>query len=532
MATFGEAKMLRTKPRTHLRDKTRGRSTIATIVTKSMTSPTSYRNVQNGSDVRGVALGDPEAVTLTPSMVRNIARAFAVTLGKDSGAVSVGVGRDSRVTGQALGKEALQGIVEAGDNCSAIDLGIATTPAMFMSTITPGFRYSGSIMLTASHLPYDRNGMKFFTESGGLGKSDIARILDLAEEYDGAELPQLSHSQVERISEAIFIPTYAKTLRDTIVAEVGEGETPLAGLKIIVDAGNGAGGFFADQVLAPLGADVSGSQFLDPDGMFPNHVPNPEDAEAMESVTAAVLREGADLGVIFDTDVDRSGIVDSKGTVFNKNRLIAAMAAITLRGCPGGTIVTDSVTSDALTTFIDSRGGNHLRYKRGYKNVIEKGKEIENCPLMIETSGHGAMAENHYLDDGAYMAVKMIIEAARRDGDLAGLVEGFQEPLEAREYRVKYSKDAPSGYSEEIIRAFEEFCDSERSPGDWKSASDNFEGWRVSVLDGEGWVLMRRSLHDPLLVINAETNVKGGVSKAMGVMRTFLEPYTYLDKLD
>lgn len=132
-------------------------------------------------------------------------------------------------------------------------------------------------------------------------------------------------------------------------------EHPLKGFHIVVDAGNGAGGFYATDVLAPLGADISGSQFLEPDGMFPNHIPNPENAAAMESVCRATVRAKADLGVIFDTDVDRGGAVDSKGDELNRNRLVAIASAIALEGNEGGTIVTDSITSSGLKEYIEKR---------------------------------------------------------------------------------------------------------------------------------------------------------------------------------
>ena len=122
-------------------------------------------------------------------------------------------------------------------------------------------------------------------------------------------------------------------------------------MRIVVDAGNGAGGFFA-ALLASLGADTTGSQFLDPNGLFPNHAPNPEDADAMAALSAAVVRSGADLGLIFDTDCDRGAVVGPDGQEINRNRLIAALAAIVLKECPGGTIVTDSVTSTGLAEFI------------------------------------------------------------------------------------------------------------------------------------------------------------------------------------
>lgn len=160
---------------------------------------------------------------------------------------------------------------------------------------------------------------------------------------------------------------YAKGLCEKIKKEVNaeDYEHPLKGFHIVVDAGNGAGGFYADKVLAALGADTSGSRYLDPDGMFPNHVPNPEDAAAMASICEAVKKNSADLGVIFDTDVDRGGAVDSKGNEINRNRLVAVAAAIALEGNDGGTVVTDSITSSGLKEFIEKNlGGKHYRYRR------------------------------------------------------------------------------------------------------------------------------------------------------------------------
>ena len=195
-------------------------------------------------------------------------------------------------------------------------------------------------------------------------------------------------------------------------------ETPLKGLKIILDAGNGAGGFYADKVLKPLGADTKGSQFLEPDGTFPNHIPNPENKEAMASICDAVIKNKADFGIIFDTDVDRGAAVDSEGHELNRNRLIALISSIVLKENPGSTIVTDSITSDGLTEFIEGElKGIHHRFKRGYKNVINESIRLNNegqeSHLAIETSGHGAIKENYFLDDGAYLITKLLIELAK-----------------------------------------------------------------------------------------------------------------------
>ena len=137
----------------------------------------------------------------------------------------------------------------------------------------------------------------------------------------------------------------------------------------------------------------------------------------MASICQAVKAAGADLGVIFDTDVDRGAAVDSQGEEINRNRLVALASAIALEGNPGGTIVTDSITSDGLKEYIEKTlGGKHHRFKRGYKNVINEALRLNgegvNCPLAIETSGHAAMRENHFLDDGAYLVTKILIKMA------------------------------------------------------------------------------------------------------------------------
>lgn len=148
-------------------------------------------------------------------------------------------------------------------------------------------------------------------------------------------------------------------------------ERPLVGFRIVVDAGNGAGGFYVDKVLRPLGADTTGSRFLEPDGSFPNHT-EPWKRDRPGEHSEAVRETRLDLGIIFDTDVDRAGAVLEDGSELNRNRLIAMLSAILLREHPGTTVVTDSITSTGLSDFIAAKGGIHHRFKRGYRNVINE----------------------------------------------------------------------------------------------------------------------------------------------------------------
>ena len=460
-----------------------------------------------------------------------MARAFAVGLG--SGA-RVAVGRDPRRSGPELGAAVQAGLADGG--CAAVgDLGLATTPAVFMACATEGFAYDGGIMLTASHLPPERNGMKFFTPAGGLSKVDVAALLERAEGLLGAPAPGGEGAGVTPSSEP-FMAVYAEQLQAAIRAGLGEAgasERPLSGFKVAVNAGHGSGGFFARDVLAPLGADVSASVFLDPNGDFPAHPPNPEHPDAVARTVEAVVGGGCDLGIVFDTDVDRSAVVDSDGQVLNRNRLIAAMAAVVLRENPGSTVVTDSVTSAGLPKFIASLGGRHLRYRRGYKNVIEKGVELnaagEECHLMIETSGHGALKENYFLDDGAYMAVKLLVEAVRSKicgaGGLGALIADLEEPREELEVRAGISAEDFVAVGSEAIATVAAWVSEEGGDLGWTPEDENHEGLRVRVAEAdglEGWFLVRQSLHDPVLVINFESSEAGGLTRTVPLLAEFL----------
>ncbi|XP_027189701.1 uncharacterized protein [Cicer arietinum] len=493
---------------------------------------TYFLRLQNGSDIRGVAVDgvEGEGVNLTEPVAEAIGAAFAAWLADKKQAdasrhLRVSIGHDSRISAKLLQNAISRGLAGAG--LEVVLYGLASTPAMFNSTLTKDEAFlcpvDGSIMITASHLPFNRNGFKFFTNAGGLGKADIKDILERAANiYNQFTAESLTNSERKdslSIKTVDYMSVYTSDLVKAVRKAAGNIEKPLEGFHIVVDAGNGAGGFFAAKVLEPLGAITSGSQFLEPDGLFPNHIPNPEDKTAMKAITKAVLDNKADLGIIFDTDVDRSAAVDSTGREFNRNRLIALMAAIVLEEHPGTTIVTDSVTSDGLTTFIEKKlGGKHHRFKRGYKNVIDEAVRLnsigEESHLAIETSGHGALKENNWLDDGAYLMVKILnkLASARASGVgggsnvLTGLIDGLQEPAFSAELRLKIDQnhsDLKGGsfreYGENVLKHLENSIGSDPN---LQKAPVNYEGVRVSGYGG--WFLLRLSLHDPVLPLNIE----------------------------
>lgn len=497
-----------------------------------------WRKLQNGSDIRGVALEGVagESVNLTQTEAMMIGYGFYTWLKqkKQSEApLKVTVGHDSRLSAEVLKKGVFAGIAAAGGQ--PVDCGLATTPSLFMSTIFEDVKADGAIMITASHLPFNRNGLKFFTCEGGLDKPDISAILAHCADAEEKNLLNYSEAVVESYDLISRYSSHLVTLIRGGINDSNNYEQPLKGFKVIVDAGNGAGGFFAAKVLQPLGADTAGSQFLEPDGMFPNHQPNPEDPAAMTAITEATKAAQADLGVIFDTDVDRSAVVLSDGSEINRNRLIAMMSAIVLAEQPGSTIVTDSVTSDGLAEFITALGGKHHRFKRGYKNVINESVRLNaegiESALAIETSGHGALKENYFLDDGAYMVVKILIEMARakKNGKaLADLVSSLEEPLESTEIRVKILYDDFKVIGERII---EDLRGHAAFFSGWMPVPDNHEGIRFKCLadNEDGWFLIRMSLHDPVIPINVESNVKGGTKEIAFKIYSILDNYDHLD---
>ena len=490
-----------------------------------------YSNLQNGSDIRGVALEGiaGQTVNLTEQVCRDIGRGFALWLCDKAGLknnLRVAVGRDSRLSGPNLSQWICQAMAEQG--LLVTDFGMASTPAMFMSTVTEGYQFDGSVMITASHLPFNRNGFKFFTAEGGLEKADIKEILTYAagDKVTGLEAGSICQGE--------FMDIYAKILADKIRAATGS-EHPLEGFRIVVDAGNGAGGFYVDKVLKPLGANTDGSRFLEPDGSFPNHIPNPENKEAMESITEAVKETNADLGIIFDTDVDRAGAVLADGSELNRNRIIAMLAAILLREHPGTTIVTDSITSTGLAKFIEEKGGIHHRFKRGYRNVINESIRLNNngqdSQLAIETSGHGALKENYFLDDGAYLVTKLLIELARgkeQGYTLESLIADLEEPSESVEFRMNILLYDFKEYGQKVIDDLNAYAQNQAG---WSLAPSNYEGVRVNLDEahGNGWFLLRLSLHDPLLPLNIESNNAGGAKIIASELASFISGYEKLD---
>lgn len=495
-----------------------------------------WKQFKSGSDIRGIASDSihNEKINLTNEAVEKISLAFAVWIANKTwieyNAMTIAIGNDPRLSSIRIKTAIINSLMSIG--VKIYDCSLTSTPAMLMAVSS--LTCTASLQITASHHPANRNGIKFFTKNGSLSSQNIDEILDIAQSGD---FPPISYN-VGNVKSINMMNYYCEKIKNLILEDttyVNKSSKPLKGLKIAVNAGNGAGGFFVRDILIPLGADTSGSIFLKPDGTFPNHVPNPENDIAIKALSKAVKNSNSDIGIIFDTDVDRVAIVDSSGNVINRDKLIALTSAIILEESPGTTIVTDSVTSDKLNEFINSLGGIQFRYKRGYKNIIDYAKKLNsvgtNCSLAIESSGHAALKENNFIDDGAYLAAKIIskyVKLKSQKISFTDLLKDFKEAKEYLEIRLTIHDTKAITLSRKVITQLKSYAPEIKA---CYVEPKNLEGVRLTFKARwqEGWCILRKSIHDPLLVLNIESYVNNGAISILNSLIPFLEKFEFLD---
>lgn len=491
----------------------------------------------NGSDLRGVATDGiiGEKTTMTVENVAAIGQGFIRWLNEQGRLHSrrIAIGMDCRITSPMFLETLEESITDMG--CDVLNCGLASTPAMMASTKMSELNVDAAIMITGSHLPFNRNGLKLFYNNANVTRDELSEIL-IHTALGGNE----RHHTPGNVHICNLIALYSKRLKDMIVdmapINTDNPTLPLQGMKIVVDAGNGAGAFFANRVLKPLGADISGSQFLTPDGRFPNHAPNPEDYEAMRAIVTAVGYAKADLGILFDADVDRVAIVDGEGRAISRNELVALASAMILEEHPKTAVVTDSITSTGLGHFITNiLGGTHVRFQRGYSNVIKEAKRLndngQECWLAVETSGHVALKENDFCDDGAYFATKLIIKLAhlkQENRPFYSLIEELPVPAESVEKRLNIQNNDFSRIAHDTLSGLRQFVTQIKG---WVEVNQNYEGLRVMCNndDERGWFLIRLSLHDPVLPLNIESDIEGGTSVIISKLKMYFRNIRHID---
>ena len=471
---------------------------------------------------------------LTDTICERIGYAFANMLAErlktTPDKLAIAVGRDDRPSGQRIQAALIRGITAADSD--VLDGGLCAAPALFMQlkrfapqaerTDTDSEQESktapqaapiapqGAVMVTAGYAPQGINGFKFMTPSGSLQEADIALLLRMA---SASEVPERLVSRVD------VLAGYRASLRRMAARLLADDALkPLLGLYIVVDAASTGGAFFA-ALMEDMGADV-------------------ERLGVGESLSQAVTRYGADMGFGFVQDSSRTALVDHSGRAVDGSRLIALIAAILLEKQPGATIVTDSVTSTGLSAFIAEWGGVHYRFKRGSRNVIDEAVRLNgegiNCPLAMETTGHAAFRENDFLDDGIYLALRVACEAldCKREGKTVfDPLADLSEAVESQTLRLRIlDEEDPAAASQEAV---EVILSNTLNNREWRMAPDSREGVRILFnLDGgvnNAWFQLRMSVHDPVMVLNAESDLPGGVKRVLSQLYALIRDTELLD---
>lgn len=469
-----------------------------------------YMKLKSGTDIRGCASpGEGRQPLLTRQAAEKIGYAFAHLLARRQGTtpdkLTIAVGHDTRESGSSLARAFIRGLTAA--DCDVTDCGLCPTPAMIWSAALG--HADGAAMVTAGHYPWYENGFKLSGRDGGFTGEEIEEILRAAE---------TASPVVRLVTPFDMASLYLEQLRAMVCRRLdSDVQCPLLGLHVVVDAGGGIGALFA-RFLEELGCEITGSRGLEHDPFSPADFRAFDDPRVLKEMARTVADNTADLGVILDADGDRAVFVDEKGRTLSGDRLIALISALLLRE-PGATIVTDSVTSSGLQRFITEWGGEHYRFKRGYQNVIREAVRLNqegiDCPLAMETSGHAAFRDNHFIDDGMYLAAWLLCEALilKRDGEtLYSLIEELGEPVERSELRLPILEE---DYHLAAQSAIETILSNTLADASWHLAPDNREGVRI-LFDlsggvGNAWFQLRLSVHDPVLALCAESEVPGGV---------------------
>ena len=436
-------------------------------------------------DVRGVVDAD-----LTVEAAHAIGGAYAALMRERGVSGEVAIGRDNRPSGDKLRDALVGGLTAAG--VSVVDIGVVPTPVLYWSL--HHLDVIGGIQITGSHNPPEYNGFKLCFGTESLHGHDLQHLHALIR--SGAA--PVGEGQVRH-----------EALIDRYVADVVARTGSLArDMKIVYDCGNGAGALVAPQLMRALGLDAVGL-FTESDGTFPNHHPDPTVSENLQDLIAAVKREGAEMGIAFDGDADRIGLVDDEGRIIWGDHILILYARDVLaRTGLGQPIIFDVKCSQALTDEITRAGGRAVMWKTGHSLIKDKMKE-ERAPLAGEMSGHMFFTEGFYgHDDALYGAARLLRIVAASGRTVRELLADVPPFVTTPEIRVECGDE----------RKFELV---ERAVAHFRARHDVIDVDGVRVLFGDGWGLIRASNTQPILV----TRYEARSAERLAVIRNEMESW-------
>jgi phosphomannomutase / phosphoglucomutase len=436
-------------------------------------------------DIRGVV-----GTTLDEGVARLIGQAVGTVM-QEKGLREIVVGRDGRLSGPSLSAALIEGLRRSG--CDVIDIGMAPTPLVYFATYQ--LNTGSGIAVTGSHNPPDYNGFKIMiggeTLSGEAITDLYARIAEnrlRSEGKGGVQQMAMASDYISRIASDVQLERR---------------------MRVVIDCGNGVAGALAPQVLEAIGADAE-PLYCEVDGTFPNHHPDPSDPANLEDLITAVQRTGAELGLAFDGDGDRLGVVTRQGEVIYPDRLLMLFAQDVLSRNPGANVIYDVKCTGHLANHILRHGGSPIMWKTGHSLIKGKMRETE-AELAGEMSGHFFFLERWYgFDDGIYSAARLLEILAADDREPEEVFAELPKGVSTPELKVVMEEGEHYAYIEKF------------------RAQSSFEGAKVITIDGvradwpDGWGLVRCSNTTPSLVLRFDADSEAALSRIQELFRTQL----------
>jgi phosphomannomutase/phosphoglucomutase len=437
-------------------------------------------------DIRGIAGRD-----MTADDVLQIGRGVGTYL-RDHGASRVSVGRDCRLTSESYSKQVIRGLMASG--CDVIDIGICPTPVFYFSI--QHLQTDGGIMVTASHNPPEYNGFKLCLGMDSIHGEDIQRIRRLidAQKFIAGRGSHTGHS-------------VTSVYQDFVVDNI---DIPQP-LKVGVDAGNGTAGIVAGPIMRRLGCEVH-ELYCDMDGTFPNHEADPTVLKNLEDLIERVTTRHLDLGIGYDGDGDRIGVVDERGNVIYGDKLMIIFSREILSRKPGATIISEVKSSKTLYDDIEKNGGRAVMWKTGH-SLIKKKMKSEGAELAGEMSGHMFFADRYFgYDDAVYASCRLLEILSRTGKKISELLVGVPPTVSTPEIRV----DCPDRLKFDLV---------EKMTGYFRSRYDviDIDGMRVRFDDG--WGLVRASNTQPALVLRFEAESQSRLAEIRHLVESILEKF-------
>ncbi len=449
-----------------------------------MTASLPSLNIFSRYDIRGIA-----GVTLTDAHMHNIGRAFAASL-RDAGQRAVVVAQDARPSSPDLCRALVEALIDSG--IDVVNLGSAPTPLAYFASEHLGI--PNSAVVTASHNPAEYNGLKLILNGRPLHGAALRELYYKIARTDFAY-------GVGHLNYIDVLPAYlARVRRDASVPRK---------MHLGVDCGNGVAGIVAPQLLRRLGCEVT-ELYCEPDGRFPNHHPNPAQPENLKALQKAVIDGGLDLGLAFDGDGDRIGVIDSRGKIIWPDRLMMLFAAEILERHPGCMVIYDVKSTNLLGRFIARHGGEPLMYLSGYSLLRERLTDEPRAQLAGELSGHLFFKDRWYgFDDAFYAAARLLELLARDERPSAEVFADLPEAVGTPELHLAFdSIDRAHQFVHQLAR---------RHGGFHHGRVTDMDGLRVDYPDG--WGLVRASNTTPCLTLRFEGDDATALARIQNIFR-------------